>query len=53
MIKKYLKIAQTVREAATELRIRTSIPFCLKKVIRVKRKTKVAVAKPDNLVKKR
>jgi len=53
MIKKYLNIPQTNIAVATELNILKRIPFCFKKVMRIKRKTKVAVAKPKIVVRKR
>ena len=53
MIKKYLNIAQTIKAVAIELNNLIKIPLCFKKVIRAKRKTKVAVAKPRIVVKKR
>jgi len=53
MIKKYLNMAQTNIAVVRELNSLIKIPFCFKKVIRIKRKTKVAVAKPKMLVRKR
>lgn len=53
MIKKYLNIAQTITEVAIEPNILIRIPLCFKKVIKIKRKAKVAVANPKIVVRKR
>jgi len=53
MTKKYLNIVQTNIAVAKELSILIRIPLCFKNVIRIKRKIKVAVAKPKIFVKKR